>query len=127
MTSQPSILPPLDPGYMPASLWTQAFRERLKCSGHAQPLSLALERPDGTVSRFDTSVFPHQGDFVGINRRYIERFVKFILWSRGGHRLMVAGDPAIAEMLREIYSAKGERKFDYEFIGSRVYGRTFEV
>jgi predicted NBD/HSP70 family sugar kinase len=127
MTSQPSILPPLDPGYVPASLWSRAFRERLKSSGQARPLSLALERPDGTISRFDTSVLAHTGDFVGFNRRYVERFVKFILWSRGGYRLLVAGDPGIATMLREIYSAGGERKFDHEFLGTKVYGRTFEV
>jgi predicted NBD/HSP70 family sugar kinase len=127
MTSQPPIIPALDPGYAPAPLWARAFRERLKSSGNAQPLSLALERPDGTISRFDTRVFPHAGDFIGLNRRYVERFVKFILWSRGGHRLLVAGDPAIAAMLREIYSAAGERKFDYEFLGGRVYGRTFEI
>jgi predicted NBD/HSP70 family sugar kinase len=127
MTSQPSILPPLDPGYVPASLWTRAFRNRLKSSAQAQPLSLALERPDGTISRFDTTVFPHTEEFAAFNRRYVERFVKFILWSRGGYRLLVAGDPAIAAMLKEVYCASGERKFDYEFLGARVYGRTFQV
>jgi hypothetical protein len=93
MTSQASILPPLDPGYEPASLWTRAFHVQLKESGQAQPLGLALERPDGTISRFDTHVFPHKGEFTALNRRYIERFVKFILWSRGGYRLLVSGDP----------------------------------
>lgn len=127
MTSHPSILPPLDPGYLPASLWTRTYRKRLKESGLAQPLSLALERPDGTISRFDTHVFPHTDDFVVFNRIYVERFVKFILWSRGGYRLFVGGDPAIAKMLGQIYSATGERKFDYEFLGCRVYGRPFEI
>jgi predicted NBD/HSP70 family sugar kinase len=127
MTPQPSLLPQLDPGYAPASLWIRTYRERLKASGLAQPLSLALERPDGTISRFDTQVFPHSGEYVALNRRYVERFAKFILWSRGGYRLLVGGDPAVAALLREIYSASGERKFDYEFLGSRVYGRTFEV
>jgi predicted NBD/HSP70 family sugar kinase len=41
--------------------------------------------------------------------------------------LIVGGDPAIAEMLRGIYSPKGERKFDYEFMGAKVYGRSFEI
>jgi predicted NBD/HSP70 family sugar kinase len=127
MTLQPSILPSLDPGCTPASLWTRTYRERLKTSGQAQPLALALERPDGTISRFDTEIFPHAGDYVALNRRHVERFVKFILWSRGGFRLLVGGDPAVASLLREIYSATGERKFDYEFLGKKVYGRTFEV
>jgi predicted NBD/HSP70 family sugar kinase len=127
MTSQPSILPPLDPGYLPASHWTRAYRKRLKESRLAQPLSLALERPDGTISRFDTSIFPHADEHLVANRRYIERFVKFILWSRGGYRLLVGGNPDVATMLREIYSPHGAQKFDYEFLGTRVYGRTFEV
>src|SRR6187402_783631 len=109
MTSLPSILPPLDPGYVPAALWTRAFRERLEATGKAQPLALALERPDGTISRFDTKIFPHESGNVVHNRRYIERFVKFILWSRGGHRLLVGGDPTIAAMIGDIYTADGDR------------------
>lgn len=127
MMSQPSILPPLDPGFAPASLWTRTYQSRLRESGLAQPLALALERPDGTISRFDTQVFPHSAEYATLNRRYVERFVKFILWSRGGHRLIVGGDPAITTALRDIYSPRGERKFDYEFLGTRVYGRTFEI
>ena len=70
--SPPSILPPLDPGFVPASLWTRTYQRRLKESGEARPLALALERPDGTVSRFDTQVFRHSEEYAGFNRRYIE-------------------------------------------------------
>ena len=93
----------------------------------ARPLAVALEQPDGTVSRFDTCVLPHTGGNVTLNRIYVERLVKFLLWARGGYRVVIGGDPAIARMIGDIYSPKGERKFDHEFMGQKIYGREMIV
>jgi predicted NBD/HSP70 family sugar kinase len=127
MTIQPSLTPVLDPSYVPAALWNREFQRRVAEAGGGQPLALALERPDGTISRFDTKVFPNAGDAIALNLRYIERLVKFLLWSRGGHRLVIGGSPEIAAAIRSIYSPAGERKFDYEFMGEKVYRHQFEV
>jgi predicted NBD/HSP70 family sugar kinase len=40
---------------------------------------------------------------------------------------MIGGDPAIARMIEEIYAPSGERKFDHEFMGAKVYGRGMVV
>ena len=127
MKVQAAILPPLDPGFMPAVLWNRAYRARCGADAGAHPLAIAVERTDGTVSRFDTIVLPHTGANIPLNRKYVERLVKFLLWARGGFRVIVGGDDAIAGMLRGIYSADGARKFDFEFMGPRVYGRTMTV
>ena len=127
MNVQPAVIPPLDPGFVPAVLWNRAYRARCGTEPGAHAIAIALERTDGTVSRFDTLVLPHTGANIPLNHKYVERLVKFLLWARGGSRVIVGGDDAIAGMLRGIYSASGERKFDFEFMGSRVYGRAMVV
>ena len=122
-----SIAPPLDPGFVPAELWNRAYRERCRWDRQAHPLAIALERPDGTISRYDTMVLPQTGANASLNRQYVERIVKFLLWARGGCRLMIGGDPAIAEMIRGIYAPDGARKFDFDFMGPKVYGRPLQV
>jgi len=123
----PAVVPPLDPDFVPAELWNRAYRARCGHDSGAHLLAIALERTDGTVSRFDTPVLPHVGENVALNRKYVERLVKFLLWARGGYKVMIGGDTAIAEMIREIYSPTGERKFDYDFMGTKVYGREMVV
>ena len=122
----PRILPPLDPEFLSASLWNCEFRRRCETGG--LPLSLALERTDGSVSRFDTHILPGSAPGAAeLNARYVERLVKMLLWSYGGFRLSVGGAPGIAEMLREVYSPRGGRAFDCGFMGAKLYGRPFEV
>jgi len=125
---KPRIKPPLDPDFLPASLWNRSYRAAVDATGNAQGLALALKRPSGSVSVFQTRVFPHTGEYVALNECYIERLLKFLLWQKGGYHVTVAGDPAIADYLRTVYSTTGARKFDYEFMGTKVYGHpmTFE-
>jgi predicted NBD/HSP70 family sugar kinase len=120
-----AIIPSLDPGVVPAVLWNRAYR-RL-CASAPEPLAIALERPDGTVSRFDTGILPHSGANCALNNRYVERIVKMLLWSRGGSRIFIGGNSAVAGMIRSAYSPMGARRFDHEFIGEKVYGRPLEV
>jgi len=127
MHFSPSILPPLDPGFIPAELWNRAYQARCESDAGSRPLAIALERTDGTVSRFDTRVLSHDGPNIAFNRKYVERLVKFLLWARGGCRVMIGGDLEIGRMIHDIYAPEGERKFDNEFMGARIYGRPFTV
>jgi len=34
----------------------------------------------------------------------------------------IAGDPGVAAHIQRVYSATGTRAFDFDFMGSRVYG-----
>ena len=127
MHIRPAITPPLDPGFVPAELWNRAYRARCEGDPGTHPLAIALERTDGTISRFDTRVLPHTGDNVALNRKYVERLVKFLLWARGGWRVTIGGDLAIGEMIRGCYAPDGERKFDCEFMGAKIHGRELVV
>ncbi len=127
MIISPLHRPVLDPGFQPASLWHRAYDAMAAQDPEAKPLALALVRPDGTVSRHDLRVLPHRGANVALNRKIVERLFKFLLWQRGGYRLIIGGDPEIAALIAEIYREEGERAFDCAFIGKKIYGHPLEV
>jgi predicted NBD/HSP70 family sugar kinase len=122
----PRFRPVLDPEFESAALWNRGYRAAVKAAG-GRPLALALERGNGSVSVCHTAILPHEGEHVPLNHRYIERLLKYLLWQKGGFRVTVAGEPAIADYLRGVYAPAGERAFDYQFMGDRVYGHPMVI
>jgi predicted NBD/HSP70 family sugar kinase len=120
---KPSIPAPLDPGFQPAVLFNRDYIRKLEASGKAVPLVLGLERESALVSRFETVVNPTADAATLL---YVERLVKFLLWSRGGWKLHVGGPKYIGDFIRKTYSSRGARKFDCEMM-MLAYGRKFEV
>lgn len=123
----PRFVPPLDEGFRPAVLANRAFLKEVEEFAVGVPLILALERADGSISRFETKAFPEGHPRAAANLVYAERLVKFLLWQRGGWRVYVGGPRSIGKYIAEAYSPNGERKFDYQFMGQDVYEHTFEV
>jgi len=123
----PKFMPPLEPDFHPAALFNRAFRIEIARTGQSQTQVLGIERSDGVCSRFETQVFSAEHPWAAYNNFYIERIVKFLLWQRGGYKVYVGGPREIGEHIRDLYSANGERKFDFHFMGEQVYERTFEV
>jgi predicted NBD/HSP70 family sugar kinase len=123
ISSQPAIAAPLDPGFQPAVSFNRSYRAAVQASGRGVPLVLGLERENGLISRFE-SVVTSQPDVMTV--RYVERIVKFLLWSRGGWKLHFGGPKPLGEFIRKTYSARGARKFDCEMM-ARAYGRKFQV
>jgi hypothetical protein len=124
---EPDYVPPLDPGFRPAVLANHIYSNQVRRSAAGVPLVLGLERADGSVSRFETEVFPESHPRAKADLRYVERLVKFLLWQRGGWKVYVGGPEFIARYIAETYSPSGERAFDYNFMGADIYERTFTV
>jgi predicted NBD/HSP70 family sugar kinase len=118
----PRFRPPIDPDFVPASLWSRAYRAELSKIGREQPLAIALERTDRSVSVFRASVFPHEDPWIAANEIFVERLVKFLLWQRGGYKVTIAGDSRIGDFIRAAYTPSGRRSFDYQLMGEQVYG-----
>lgn len=121
------MVPALDPGFRPAVLANRAFREAVKKSGSATPVHLALERSPGSVSRFSTAVFASDHPEAGQNFQYIERLLKFLLWSRGGGRIFFAGPRALGQQLQRHYRESATGKFDASIMGEKIYEVPLEV
>lgn len=127
ITVKPAVRPELDPQFAPAVLWNREYRNLVEASGTGVPVTLALYRPNGTISTLKTAILPHEGEAVKLNVKYIERLIKFLLWMKGGYKVAVAGCDPLAADIRKIYAANGERAFDFDIMGDRIYGRPFEV
>jgi predicted NBD/HSP70 family sugar kinase len=123
----PKFLPPLEPEFRPAVLANRAFQAEVAASGKGVPLVLGLERNNGELSRYETTVFPDGHPRAEANLMYAERLVKFLLWQRGGWKVHVGGPRGIADHLHKCYAPDGPRKFDYHFMGEDVYEHAFTV
>jgi predicted NBD/HSP70 family sugar kinase len=124
---RPKVVPPLDESFRPAALANEAYRQRVEATGQGVPLVFALERHDGSISRFETELLPENHPYAEANLAYAERLLKFLLWQRGGWRVVVGGPESVREYLQAGYAPNGERAFDYRFMGEDVYDRTFTV
>jgi predicted NBD/HSP70 family sugar kinase len=125
--AKPAISPPLDSDFRPAALFNRRFRQAVARSGKAVPMILGLERADGSISRFETMLFPQDQPASVHNLYYCERLLKFLLWQRGGWRVYAGGPRQVGEQLKAIYSTHGSRRFDSDFMGNDVYERPFRV
>ena len=112
--------PALDPEFIPFGIWADAYRQ-----GAKQPIAIAVERNDGLISVRNTCIYGTQ-EMADADYRYVERYVKFLLWSIGGFRVYICGAADIAHKLQADYSVAGERAFDYDFF-QKLYERELEI
>jgi predicted NBD/HSP70 family sugar kinase len=124
---KPLVVPPLDEGFRPAVLANRRFKEEVAASGRGEPLLIGLERPDGSLSRYETQVFPEDDDRAATNMMYTERLFKFLLWQYGGNKVYIGGPSSIADYIRGLYCAEGKRRFDHRFMGRVIYDRPFAI
>lgn len=123
----PRVVPVLDPGFRPAVLAARAFRALVDHVPDPIPVGLALEQADGSVFRFDVRVLPDSHSQSAANFPFLERFVKFLLWSRGGWRIHVDGPPSLVSRLAAHYRDTPSGKFDAHLVGERMFDHTLEV
>ena len=121
----PKVVPVLDPGFRPAVLANRAFREA--AAARLVPVRLALERTDGGVSRFETMVADTSLPAAAGNFHYLERLVKFLLWSRGGWKVWFSGPPELGAQLAAHYRDTDTGRFDAKLMGEKIYERPFTV
>jgi predicted NBD/HSP70 family sugar kinase len=123
----PEIAPPLDAAFRPAVLANRAFGNAVRDSAKAAPVQIALERAADSISRYDTEVFASNHAQASGNFIYLERLIKFLLWSRGGARVHFAGPAELGKQLQQHYAESAAGKFDASIMGAKIYDRPFEV
>lgn len=122
----PALVPELDPDFLPAVLWNRAYRSLAEKTAGGRSLDLALVRRDGTAFRWASPILPAGPEFDELTLRYVERAVKFLLWQKGGSRVLIAGAPELPVLLAAIYQPGGAREFDCDFIGARIFGEPLQ-
>ncbi len=112
--------PKLDPGFIPFGVWMNEYEK-----GAKQPISIAVERNDGLISVRHAHIHGTEA-MAKADYRFVERYMKFLLWSIGGFRVYVCGCSDIAKQLQGAYIPGGERAFDYDFF-QKLYERPLEI
>jgi predicted NBD/HSP70 family sugar kinase len=123
----PRFRPPLDSDFLPAVLWNRAYRQLVAQDADARPFAIALVRPDGTVSRHESRILSAEHREAPLTLHYTERLLKFLLWQKGGCKVLIAGADEVTAELARNYSPGGGRAFDHAFMGPRVYGQPFTI
>jgi predicted NBD/HSP70 family sugar kinase len=113
----------LDPHFQPAILVNRAYRAQVQAARQTERFYLAVERNDSLVHRSELTLLPGAG---AATLQYVERHVKFLLWSVGGFRLHVCGPAAVCQHLAKTYAAGGAREFDANLM-ERVYDQPMQV
>ena len=119
ITYEMNNAPVLDPEFIPFGVWIRAYLK-----GAKKPVAIAVER-SGSVSVRHTFIHGTE-DMVQADYRYLERYVKFLLWSIGGSRVYVCGCEDIAQKLALAYSQTGARAFDWDFF-QKLYETPLEI
>ncbi len=112
--------PKLDASFIPFGVWREAYLKDAK-----QPISIAVERDRGRVSVHHTFIHgtPEMRD---ADYRYVERYVKFLLWSIGGFKVSICGCPELTKRLQDAYTPTGERQFDCTFV-QQMYEKDLQI
>ena len=112
--------PKLDPDFIPFGVWMNEYEK-----GASVPVSIAVERDQGHISVRHTHIHGTP-EMAAADYRFVERYMKFLLWSIGGFRVYVCGCGDIAKKLQRAYTPEGERAFDYDFF-MKLYERPLEI
>lgn len=70
-------MPPLDSEFIPMGVWMKEYEKEA-----TRPVGISVEREEGKITRFETAL--RGEEFEAANLRYLERYIKFCLWSVGG-------------------------------------------
>ena len=113
-------IPELDPGFIPFGVWANEFEKTA-----TKPVAIAVERDKGQVSVRRTKIHG-TAEMVDADYRYLERYMKFLLWSIGGFKVSICGCSEITKRIQAAYSFDGERAFDCDFF-QKLYERPLEI
>lgn len=119
--------PVLDPSFVPAVIWNRQYREKAGKTAGSRAIAVALTRDDGLCYHWNATILPDTAEFRADTFKFVERVVKFLLWMKGGNRIIVGGAPEVAAQLAAEYSETGARKFDWDFIGRKIYDHPITV
>ena len=121
------VKPELDPGFVPAVLWHDAYLKLCRHEKHSRDLVIGLQRPDGTTFTHHTRALPPEPRWAPHTYQAVERLLKFLLWQKSGSKVYIGGAPEVGEKLRDVYAENGARSFDWQMMGRTVYGEDMQV
>ena len=112
--------PKLDPTFIPFGVWSAAYLKEAR-----KPIAIAVERNKGQISVHKSFIYG-TAEMAEADYRYVERYVKFLLWSIGGFKVYICGCSDLAKKLQDTYKPGGQRAFDFTFM-NQLYEMNLEI
>lgn len=114
LCQKPTVTAPIPVPFYPMALGNRAYHQEVARTSRKAAVHIALERNQGYVSRHHTDVLAdaHPEDTL----RYLDRWVKALLWQIGGWKISLSAPDKIGQLLQRHYSPTGERAFDVELM-----------
>jgi len=107
-------------------LGNRNYRRAVAEASDRAVVSIGVERNAGLVHRAEFEIFAQGSAHDEESYQYIERAIKFILWSRGGWKIFIDAPAFISDRIQAAYQPDGARAFDAELM-RKVYKRPFIV
>ncbi len=123
----PKVTPPLDHSFRPAVLANRAFRNQVRSALQRVPVRIALAQANDNVSHFTTEILAGNHPQASGNFIYLERILRFLLWSRGGCRIILDAPASLATQLSAYYRETPTGKFDSNIVSEKMFDHPLEV
>lgn len=126
---RPGVPAPLDPNFCPFILSKRQYLKHIANSsftGVVSDFQFAIERPGGCVGRDKLPVFSQEHEGFEASVFLAGEAIRYMLWQRGGYKLILSGPPALCERLTAAYSKGG--KYEFEALTMpKIYGMGWSV
>ena len=118
---------PLDPNFQPAILWRRQYKKYVHEDDNPVECHISLVQTDGTTHSYTTQIIHEGHPHEEMNYLYLERLVKFLLWSFGGYKVYIDAPSKLVSKLAAHFKDTPTGRFDSNLIGEKVYGHPIEV
>ncbi|MEF9976757.1 MAG: hypothetical protein RR754_08325, partial [Oscillospiraceae bacterium] len=89
-------IPELDEGFVPLGQFFKTYLANAK-----KPICVAVERSEGQIATWLTNIYGTP-EMQEADAYYVDRLVKFLLWSKGGFKVTICGDETVANSVDSI-------------------------
>jgi len=115
LLTRPSVPAPLEPNFCPFVLGKRKYMKHIAESsqlGAVSELSFVVERPGGCFGRDKLPVFAETHEGFDASVFIAGEAIRYMIWQRGGFKLLLSGPAKICEVLKEAFSPTGKYAFE---------------
>ncbi|MFI3253154.1 MAG: ROK family protein [Eubacteriales bacterium] len=112
--------PSLDPDFIPMGKFNTAFLQ-----GATVPFSIALEGLSGQMAVYHSHLYGTK-EKVELDRYYLRRLMKTMLWLYGGYQFYLSGCPDMVPLMAEDFSKGGIQEFDWDYMAN-IFEHPFAI
>lgn len=115
LLTRPGVPAPLDPNFCPFILSKKKYLRHIadtRTFGAVSNLNIAIERPGGCCGHDQLPVFAPDHEGFDASLFLAGEVIRYMLWQRGGHKLLLNGPQVICDKLKAAYSVGGKYEFE---------------